>query len=118
MIIAHQAEPVSFGDRHEACERRFVGTSPASKTAALWNMVNTQPECTEAERSGGGQGGGVGGVGGVGGGAAAGGAVLEGEGVTEAAVAVVRAAVEACNASDKTVMRGAWLLQRLGSGGA
>ena len=38
MIIAHQAEPVSFGDRHEACERRFVGTSPASKTAALWNM--------------------------------------------------------------------------------
>ena len=73
-------------------------------------MINTQPECTEAQRPGGGRRDG-------GGGAAAGGAVLEGEGVTEAAVAVVRAAVEACNASDKTVMRGAWLLQRLGSGG-
>ena len=79
-------------------------------------MINTQPECTEAQRPGGGRRDGGGGGGG-GGGAAAGGAVLEGEGVTEAAVAVVRAAVEACNASDKTVMRGAWLLQRLGSGG-
>ena len=76
-------------------------------------MVNAQPECTEAECRGGGRGGG-----GVCGGAAARGAVLEGEGLTEAAVAVVRAAVEACNASDKTVMRGAWLLQRLRFGGA